>query len=46
MKLPPPVQAKVDPRSLYVLQARGRKGRAIDDATEQFVDATRMGTSE
>jgi len=46
MKLPPPVQAKVDPRLLYVLQAPGRKGRAIDDATEQFVDATRMGTSE
>jgi hypothetical protein len=46
MKLPPPVQEKVDPRLLYVLQAPGRKGRAIDDATEQFVDATRMGTSE
>jgi len=46
MKLPPPAQAKVDPRLLYVLQAPGRKGRAIDDATEQFVDATRMGSSE
>jgi hypothetical protein len=46
MKLPPPPQAQVDPRQLYVLQARGRKGRAIDDSTEQFVDATRMGTSE
>jgi len=46
MKLPPPAQDKVDPRQLYVLQARGRKGRAIDDATERFVDATRMGTSE
>ena len=46
MKLPPPPQATVDPRTLYVLQAHGRKGRAIDDATEQFVDATRMGTSE
>jgi len=46
MKLPPPVQDKVNPRQLYVLQARGRSGRAIDDATEQFVDATRMGTSE
>ena len=46
MKLPPPAQAKVDPKLLYVLQAPGRKGRAIDDATEQFVDATRMGTSE
>jgi len=46
MKLPPPAQGKIDPRQLYVLQARGRTGRAIDDATEQFVDATRMGTSE
>jgi hypothetical protein len=46
MKLPPPAQTKVDPRQLYVLRARGRDGRAIDDATEQFVDATRMGTSE
>src|SRR6266849_4811509 len=46
MKLPPPAQTKVDPRQLYVLRARGREGRAIDDATEHFVDATRMGTSE
>jgi hopanoid C-3 methylase len=46
MKLPPPPQAKIDPRVLYVLQARGREGRGIDDATEQFVDATRMRTSE
>jgi len=46
MKLPPPAQTTVDPRLLYVLQAPGRQGRAIDDATEQFVDATRMGTSE
>ena len=46
MKLPPPAQTKIDPRQLYVLQARGRTGRAIDDATEQFVEATRMGTSE
>lgn len=46
MKLPPPVQATVDPRGLYVLKARGRAGRAIDDATEQFVESTRMGASE
>jgi hopanoid C-3 methylase HpnR len=46
MRLPPPAQEKVDPRLLYVLQGRGRQGRAIDDATEQFVDATRMGTIE
>ena len=46
MKLPPPPKATVDPNKLYVLNARGRSGRAIDDATEQFVEATRMGTSE
>ncbi len=43
MKLPPPVKATVDPQGLYVLKARGRSGRAIDDATEQFVETTRMG---
>ncbi|PYN79850.1 MAG: hopanoid C-3 methylase HpnR [Candidatus Rokuibacteriota bacterium] len=46
MALPPPPQAKIDPRQLYVLQAPGRAGRAIDDATEQFVESTRMGTGE
>src|SRR3989475_3177579 len=46
MKLPPPPKATIDPQKLYVLNARGRSGRAIDDATEQFVEATRMGTSE
>jgi hopanoid C-3 methylase HpnR len=46
MKLPPAPKATVDPQTLYVLKARGRSGRAIDDATEQFVDATRMGTSD
>ena len=46
MRLPPPARATVDPRGLYVLQPRGRDGRAIDDATEQFVDATRTGTSD
>jgi hypothetical protein len=46
MMMPPPAQAKVDPKLLYVLQGRGRGGRAIDEATEQFVEATRMGSSE
>jgi hopanoid C-3 methylase len=46
MKLPPPPKETIDPQALYVLRAPGRSGRAIDDATEQFVDATRMGTSE
>ncbi len=45
MALPPPTEAKVDPKSLYVHEARGRKSRAIDDATEKFVDETRMGAS-
>lgn len=33
---------KVDPKSLYVHGPAGRRGRAIDDATETFVDETRM----
>src|SRR5271156_3875009 len=32
-------------RDLYIHRHRGRAGRGIDDATEQFVDATRMGAS-
>jgi hypothetical protein len=32
-------------RSLYVHSPRGRAGRAIDTATEQFVDETRMGAT-
>ncbi len=40
---PPAVQAKVDPKALYIHAARGRRGRQIDDATERFVDASRMG---
>jgi hopanoid C-3 methylase HpnR len=31
------------PRSLYIHPPRGRKGRAIDERTEQFVEATRIG---
>ncbi len=30
---------------LYIHAHRGRSGRGIDDATEHFVDATRMGVS-
>ena len=33
------------PRSLYVHPPRGRKTRAIDERTEQFVEATRIGAS-
>lgn len=41
--LPPPAKESVDPRQLYVHSARGRPGRAIDDATERFVQETRIG---
>ena len=32
-------------RSLYIHPPRGRKGRAIDSATERFVEETRMGAT-
>jgi hopanoid C-3 methylase len=41
---PPPEPAPGQaPAALYVHAPAGRRGRAIDDTTEQFVDATRMG---
>lgn len=40
---PPADRTTPDRQSLYVHRAQGRKGRAIDDATESFVDTTRMG---
>jgi hypothetical protein len=43
MTLPPAPQEKVNPKILYILQSKGRQGRAIDDSTERFVDETRMG---
>jgi hopanoid C-3 methylase HpnR len=43
---PPAPTSKVDPSQLYVHRARGRRGREIDNATERFVDETRMGVSE
>jgi hypothetical protein len=43
MTLPAATHEKVDSKLLYVLPPRGRRGRAIDDSTEQFVDAGRMG---
>lgn len=45
MSLPPAPQETVDPKELYVHAARGRKGRAIDDETETFVEKTRMGAA-
>ena len=46
-ELPPRPAAKerVDPASLCVHPARGRQGRELDDATESFVDRTRMGVA-
>jgi hopanoid C-3 methylase len=35
----------VDRKSLYIHPPEGRRGRQIDNATETFVDETRMGTS-
>jgi len=49
--LPPPapmregVREPVGGRSLYIHAPRGRAGRAIDAATERFVDETRMGAT-
>ena len=40
-RMPEPFAA----RDLYVHAPHGRAGRAIDAATEAFVDATRMGAS-
>lgn len=44
---PPPVQraVKVNPKTLYIHPSQGRKGRALDDAGERFVDETRMGAA-
>ena len=39
-------RATVDPATLYVHPGPGRRGREIDDATERFVDDTRMGVTD
>jgi hopanoid C-3 methylase HpnR len=41
MSLPPEHRDVIDPRTIYVHPPRGRPGRSIDDATEQFVEQTR-----
>ncbi|SMF77667.1 magnesium-protoporphyrin IX monomethyl ester (oxidative) cyclase [Tistlia consotensis] len=46
MTLPPPARASVEPRSLYVHDSGGRRSRALDSATERFVDETRLGAAE
>jgi hopanoid C-3 methylase HpnR len=45
--LPPPQDPAPRPSrtGLYIHPPRGRKGRAIDAATERFVEETRMGSS-
>jgi hypothetical protein len=42
MSTPPPHREVVDPHTLYVHPARGRRGRDIDAETEAFVERTRM----
>jgi hopanoid C-3 methylase HpnR len=41
MEPPPRAGARIDRRSFYLHETRGRADRAIDDSTEHFVDATR-----
>jgi hopanoid C-3 methylase HpnR len=45
MAPPPDPQETVNAHLLYIHNARGRQGRVLDDATERFVDETRMGTT-
>jgi hopanoid C-3 methylase HpnR len=42
---PEPSGGKIDPTELYILHPHGRRSRALDDRTEQFVDETRMTAS-
>ena len=43
---PPPREAAAPaPAAIYIHAPRGRKGRAIDAATERFVEATRAGAA-
>jgi hopanoid C-3 methylase HpnR len=43
MAPPPPAETKIDVKSLYIHQPRGRASRELDDASENFVDASRSG---
>ncbi|MFT9015646.1 MAG: hopanoid C-3 methylase HpnR [Acetobacter sp.] len=43
MPVQPDVVASIDRKDLYVHGPGGRRSRALDDDTEQFVDKTRMG---
>ena len=44
MPIQPDVVDKINVKELYVHGPAGRKSRTLDDATEKFVDDTRMGT--
>ena len=46
-ELPVPQQENktIDSKLLYILLPKGRRSRALDDSSEQFVEATRTGTS-
>jgi hopanoid C-3 methylase len=45
MPLPPMHATEVNHDLLFIHRAQGRKGRVLDDCTEQFVEATRTGTT-
>ncbi|MBO7072184.1 MAG: hopanoid C-3 methylase HpnR [Acetobacter sp.] len=45
MPVKPEAVQKIDRKELYVHGPGGRKTRALDEATEQFVETTRMGES-
>lgn len=45
MPLPPAHTSGFGHHLLYIHKAQGRQSRVLDDATEQFVDATRGGTA-
>jgi len=45
MRPPPAPRQKPELDLLYIHPAHGRRARHIDDSTEQFVEASRMGTS-
>ena len=41
----PPTHETVRPQVVYIHKPHGRRGRSLDDSTEQFIEETRMGTS-
>ena len=45
MPLPPKPTSGINNELLYIHRAQGRKSRLLDDATEQFVEAARSGTT-